>query len=250
MWYYAQGGQQLGPVDDGSFSELVAAGAVRPNTLVWREGMSEWRPYGGLHAGGADTFGDGATARCVECGNFFPPEETVDFQGQRVCGLCKNLYFQRLREGNAGLSILVYASVLKRFCAIMLDGIILVVASALFFMLFGLVVVTIDSAAGNPGDAVIAIIVLGFGTLYLAGIIFYFTWFVGKYGATPGKMALRIKIVRSDGGTLTYLRAFARMWALELSRMILYIGFLIAFFDEERRALHDHICDTRVIEVG
>ena len=29
--------------------------------------------------------------------------------------------------------------------------------------------------------------------------------------------------------------------------MILWIGFIIAGFDSEKRALHDHICGTRVV---
>ena len=32
-----------------------------------------------------------------------------------------------------------------------------------------------------------------------------------------------------------------------LSGMILGIGYLMAAFDDEKRALHDRICDTRVV---
>jgi len=34
-----------------------------------------------------------------------------------------------------------------------------------------------------------------------------------------------------------------------VSTMILYIGCLMAAWDEEKRALQDRICDTRVIKV-
>jgi uncharacterized RDD family membrane protein YckC len=30
--------------------------------------------------------------------------------------------------------------------------------------------------------------------------------------------------------------------------MILYIGYIMAGFDDEKRTLHDRICDTRVIK--
>jgi uncharacterized RDD family membrane protein YckC len=33
-----------------------------------------------------------------------------------------------------------------------------------------------------------------------------------------------------------------------LSAMILYIGYIMAGFDSQKRALHDMICDTRVIQ--
>ena len=42
-------------------------------------------------------------------------------------------------------------------------------------------------------------------------------------------------------------RAVGRYFAQWLSAFILYIGYIIAGFDSEKRALHDHICDTRVI---
>jgi len=29
--------------------------------------------------------------------------------------------------------------------------------------------------------------------------------------------------------------------------MVCYIGYLIVAFDDQKRALHDHICNTRVI---
>jgi uncharacterized RDD family membrane protein YckC len=75
----------------------------------------------------------------------------------------------------------------------------------------------------------------------------YTTFFVGKYGATPGKMACGLQVVRPDGGRVTYLRAFGRYFAEWLSQITLLIGYIIAAFDDEKRSLHDLICDTRVI---
>ena len=75
----------------------------------------------------------------------------------------------------------------------------------------------------------------------------YETWFVGKYAATPGKMACKLKVVVEDSSQVTYLRSLGRHFAKLLSGMILAIGFLMAAFDEEKRALHDRICETRVV---
>jgi hypothetical protein len=44
-WYYANQGQQAGPVDDAAFENLVRQGVVRDDSLVWKEGMAEWKPY-------------------------------------------------------------------------------------------------------------------------------------------------------------------------------------------------------------
>ena len=75
----------------------------------------------------------------------------------------------------------------------------------------------------------------------------YETFFVGKWGATLGKMAVGIKVVRSNGENVTYMRAFGRVFAKMVSAIILLIGYIMAAFDGEKRALHDHMCDTRVI---
>jgi uncharacterized RDD family membrane protein YckC len=75
----------------------------------------------------------------------------------------------------------------------------------------------------------------------------YDIWFVGRFGATPGKMACKIQIVTDDGGKVPYSRALGRYFAKWISSMILGIGFLMAAFDDEKRTLHDRICETRVI---
>lgn len=45
-WYYAEGKEQKGPVSEEQFAELLRAGVIQQQTLVWREGMAAWKPYG------------------------------------------------------------------------------------------------------------------------------------------------------------------------------------------------------------
>ena len=61
-------------------------------------------------------------------------------------------------------------------------------------------------------------------------------------------MALGLKVIRSDGARITYGRAVGRFFAENLSGLILCIGYIMVAFDGEKRALHDHICDTRVVK--
>ena len=68
-----------------------------------------------------------------------------------------------------------------------------------------------------------------------------------KYGATPGKMALKLKIIRAEGDPVGYALAAGRYLAFLLSSFTVGIGFLMAAFDEEKRTLHDRVCDTRVV---
>jgi uncharacterized RDD family membrane protein YckC len=61
-------------------------------------------------------------------------------------------------------------------------------------------------------------------------------------------MALGLKVVRPGGGPITPGRAAGRYFSKMVSSMTLMIGYIIAGFDSEKRALHDMICDTRVIK--
>jgi hypothetical protein len=109
-WYYVDAGKQAGPVDDAQLEELVQAGRIQPNTLVWREGMGEWRPYGEakpptptspdtpplVSSIKPDPFGGRV---CSVCGRTFPQAEVIGYQDKWICGTCKPVFFQRLREG-------------------------------------------------------------------------------------------------------------------------------------------------------
>ena len=101
------------------------------------------------------------------------------------------------------------------------------------------------STGNNTGQLVIIQLIVTLIQFIIPAV--YTTWFLGKYGATPGKMACKIKVVRSDGESVSYGRALGRHFAKWLSWMILCIGFLMAAFDDQHRTLHDRICDTRVV---
>lgn len=77
--------------------------------------------------------------------------------------------------------------------------------------------------------------------------IVYSTVFIGTFGATPGKMLCGLKTVRADGEKVSYLRALGRYSSEILSTIVFMVGYIMAAFDEEKRTLHDRICDTRVI---
>lgn len=115
-WYYAEDGQQKGPVSDEQFQSLVAAGAVRPETLVWREGMANWAPYGTVLPVAAPVAMPSGTTfspdpgvpggvPCAECGKTFPPSEVIRIADRNVCATCKPILIQRLSEGAAPAAI-------------------------------------------------------------------------------------------------------------------------------------------------
>lgn len=44
QWYYGQNGVQKGPVSQDVMRQLIASRQLRPDDLVWREGMANWEP--------------------------------------------------------------------------------------------------------------------------------------------------------------------------------------------------------------
>ena len=63
-------------------------------------------------------------------------------------------------------------------------------------------------------------------------------------------MIFKLKVITPDGGGLTWGRAIGRYFGKWLSYVTLMIGFIMAGFDSEKRALHDYIAGTRVIRAA
>jgi uncharacterized RDD family membrane protein YckC len=75
----------------------------------------------------------------------------------------------------------------------------------------------------------------------------YHGFLVGLWGATVGKRALGLTVLRTDGSKVGMWRAFGREFAKTLSYLTLLIGFIIVAFRKDKRALHDLIADTVVV---
>ncbi len=68
-------------------------------------------------------------------------------------------------------------------------------------------------------------------------------------GQTIGKRVMGIGVIRADGAPLDFWRSLLRTFGYYLSSF-LYVGFLMAFFGQERKALHDYLADTVVVEIA
>lgn len=254
-WYYVQGGQQAGPVDDGQLEELRRSGKVQEDTLIWCEGMPNWQPLKEAKPAGLRLAGSPAAtsavateaatqeAVCAECGKIFDLQDTIAYGNVRVCAACKPIFLQKLAEGAKLGKGLNYASVGTRFGAVFLDGLILKVVGIIVGLAFGL---GWSQAAGIRTNTSLRL-QWGLISVQLLLAVGYEVLLIGKYGATLGKMACKIKVVTAEGGQVSYLRSLGRYFAKFLSGLICLIGYIMAAFDDERRALHDRICNTRVI---
>jgi uncharacterized RDD family membrane protein YckC len=239
-WYYSKGDQRQGPVSTEKLRSLMDLGELDPNTLVWNETLDGWKRLPDVD------LGDGlqAAAQCSECGRSFSVNEMVAFEGRQICAECKPRFVQRVREGALTPSTMQYGGFWIRFLARLADGLLLTVVNSLITLPFtGLL-------ALEPTDEASAAFIGGFCLLMLLQLgvsIGYEVGFVGSKGATPGKMLLGLKIVMADGGKVSYARALGRQLSTFVSSIVLMIGYIMAAFDDEKRALHDHMCNTRVI---
>ncbi|HEU0008763.1 MAG TPA: DUF4339 domain-containing protein [Verrucomicrobiae bacterium] len=113
-WFYVQNGSRIGPVPLAHFDDLVRSGRITRQTLVWREGLANWQPFGSITAapsslpsppappplpGVPQLVESGARIGCAECGVAFPESEMIPFAGSWICAKCKPIFIQRLREG-------------------------------------------------------------------------------------------------------------------------------------------------------
>lgn len=96
-----------------------------------------------------------------------------------------------------------------------------------------------------------SLLMVALGWLLSASIgVVYYVYFTAFGGQTPGKMALRIKVVRTDASSLTLGRAFYReVIGKFISGIIFGIGYLMVAFDDKKQGLHDRMADTYVVRL-
>jgi uncharacterized RDD family membrane protein YckC len=171
-----------------------------------------------------------------------------------VCAGCKERFFQKLREGAKLPGLVEYGGFWTRVGAKVIDSVILgafmLLVEVVLFAVFGASFFAMNARQTNvPGNvAMVLTLYLLLFTLVFGAQLFYHVWFVTKYGGTPGKLAVQLRIINADGSPLNWKRALARFAAeIFITGLTCNIGYIIAAFDEEKRTLHDHICNTRVV---
>ncbi len=251
-WHYHLNGENHGPVDSSELRDLNAREVISLDTPVWTEGMETWAPYGTSSAfvpvGNHIQTPAVTTQSCAQCSQRFPETEMLKYEEDWVCAECKPLFFQRLREGVRPAGNLVFASVPERFVAILVDLVAMGLIAFVVMVPYLMTATIRDSEKPNEVPTwVVTIAIVSTLCIYLVPFI-YEIGFIGKYGTTLGKRLMNLKVVRPDGKPVSYLQSAGRSLGKIPSWMLLYVGFLMPFWDSERRALHDHMAGTRVVK--
>lgn len=141
-WFYAVDRQRQGPVSDEEFARLVREGKIGPDTLVWCQGMDNWRRHGDLAPGqggsaaapqaafpAAEAAADAAapaqpadgqgpeagsdfsdTAVCAVSFRRLPKSQMFQYGGDWVANDQRELFFRRPARGSASTQASGYAS--------------------------------------------------------------------------------------------------------------------------------------------
>jgi uncharacterized RDD family membrane protein YckC len=142
----------------------------------------------------------------------------------RFCGYCR--YQFGTLPGH--LQQLQYAGFWIRLVAFIIDGFIL-------------------GAIGFAISVVIANVWEAFLLQLFARAAYSIAFWIGT-GATPGKMAVGIKVVMTNGEPIDFGAACLRYFGYWLSGLIFGIGYLMIAFSAQKKGLHDNIANTVVVK--
>lgn len=141
---------------------------------------------------------------------------------------------------------MVYAGVLVRFAAAFIDSVIVGIVSTVVGFILGLL-------AGVAGGDTATGIASGLSGLFQFVLYFgYSIYFIGNKGQTPGKMVMKIKVVKlEDKSVPGYTSAFLREAVGKIiSSLVLSLGYFWAIWDPKKQTWHDKIAGTVVIKTS
>jgi len=280
-WYYKIGEAKVGPVNDKQILELAETGKITRETMVWNEHFIKWQTYGEtsdktdettLNSQSPEEDDPQATwetyslldpaetenrddpadieaaalrseSHCSRCFRKFANEELVRYGADKICPACETLFSNELKK-NDSAPRLPLAGFCLRFVAKLIDGVIIGIIGMLLYATAVFLLLWTDAIFMTSARMLIFILVY---ISWILSYVAYAAFFVGQYGATPGKLALGLKVVDVDGCKVGYVKALGRCLAEIVSAIPFAFGYIMAAFDTEKRTLHDRICGTRVI---
>jgi uncharacterized RDD family membrane protein YckC len=231
-WFYLdRSGQQRGPVEAGGIAALLREGELTDSSLLWREGMAKWTALSALRS---ELGLPAAPVRSPEAPNAYaPPQANLREAGDEPI------------DGEV-----VPAGFLRRWAALFIDQ--LVVGMVYYAVFFTLLIGFGAAGAGLGGEglerAMLGVTLVAYPIYFLIAGAYYAGFESSASQATPGKLLLSIKVTNSQGGRLSLGHALGRWAAAALSYLTLFIGFLMAAFTEQKKALHDYVSATQVVD--
>jgi uncharacterized RDD family membrane protein YckC len=226
-WYYAEDGQQRGPMSLIELQEMARAGSLTRSQVVWREGLLEW-----------------VAAEKIPALFAHEPQPVA-------AGVAAPLPYApsgHLQYYNPQGAVVVYAGFWWRFLAYLIDYAILWVPN--FLLQIGMRQAL--NLPAQPTRQGLPMFMMAMSSASLAAIIMQWLYFAlmesSSNQATLGKMACGLIVTDEAGSRISFGRATGRYFGKIVSGLILYIGFMMAGWTERKQALHDRMAGTLVIK--
>lgn len=206
----------------------------------------------------------GVVNTCPQCGQPVP-------EGTAVCPNCGAAQPQKDREDRSGSAPppgvpgqqqtepptpskpegFNNVSFWPRVLASLIDGLVVLVmqlpvfAALAFAGVIGVSLADLEALQSPEGQRILNLMTIPMSIIQVA----YYTIMNGTWGATLGKMAMGMKIVREDGNPIGYGVALGRIVVkLILAQCTCSLMYLSVAVNSEHRGWHDQIVGTRVID--
>jgi uncharacterized RDD family membrane protein YckC len=262
QWYYADAQRERhGPVEDRDIRALYQRGELNGQTLVWREGLSEWAPLESLaeelelhRAAPAASGGIDLRADLAAIANGTAPLPGTGGGTHSPYAASSTA----MGSGNHPVHSdgpIVHAGLWRRFAASIIDSIVTSIASYIVLIPLALIMgIGMGEIMGTESSGASILFMLAQYGLGIGIPAAYFGWMHSSSSmASLGKMAVGIKVCRTNGEGISFARAIGRYFAYTLFAVftcglgVLISGLMVAF-SQNKQALHDMICDTIVVD--
>ena len=227
--WIGRNGERFGPYSEADIRQWLREGSLKPGELAWHAGLTDWQPAGELFPGEAP-----AASSAMPMPPIPPPQQWVaDPQP--------------------------YAGFWKRLVAYIVDGFILWIPNLIIGNLLGATAAqaammhVFENANGDQAALMAAYGAYWSAILPVLGVQTLLNWAYfalcesSAMQATPGKLAMGIRVTDDEGRRITFLRATGRYFGKIISSLTLCIGFMMVGWTERKQGLHDMMASTLVV---
>lgn len=146
------------------------------------------------------------------------------------------------------IHVVKYASAGRRLAAHLIDAFLLNVILIVPSFAGGFLAGILGGVLGSE-HAALAVMATGWLIGLAIPLVYVLFFWTKKNGATPGKMAVGIRVVSVDGEPITGKQSVVRYLGYIPGALVFGLGYLWMLWDPENRCWHDRMANTHVVRV-